>query len=823
MWGNSIYDEEPLLPDSDDEGFSLTQKACSDDDDEHVTPTERVFEDEDDEWGDGSTLQPLHLSQFDDLIVTPSKSSENEAQALPEAPTKSNLKDIFDATVSSQQLADSPKSNDEGCSQLALEEVVEQSEQKARKKKPVPVEVKLIAVYLHKHVKHSLNLTVDKIKKRFHVELQRIQVCNYVKDVNKIYASYSKDPKRARILGGGTKRAGVRKGTEESTISWITKQRADPSNPRVTLIDVRRKLGSDESPASIDVALSFLRAHALCLRTASVKEFIDESQIARLAQEFLTNSSHINRLLNLKVDEIVQLDEIATTMCGTMKNAITVVTENTDTGPVTFVRSCDLDDDKKVATGVHFLCTTPIPPILIFKRKTQGPVETKVHCKSIYAECATMNETIFSTVVIPHIKEYCPNARLLIFDSATSHYTATVRESCIQHGLGFLLIPAKCTPVLQSLDVCYFARYRKIHNDLVNEVIRARGIPELQGLTAPEKREILSAICNESHKILSGKLDVAQIFKDLGYIDPQPDTVTLRNLPSFTFMDPCEADYKQFLSDLHVFLKNRDAERTDVKSAVDSICKVPIAKKEGPKKRGRPPKELPGLPAKPTGPMDKFLKKGGETQESKADSVVCTQVAPVVAEKKVLGVRHFVPPPNVAVESDQFYRVLQKIATARMPGSMVHSEVLDIMLDIVWEKADASIDLNNHQLMSVANLNKNKPSSPNDIFVRPIAHHRHFLLAVFRENQAIVFDSVRNYYVADRDAAIRALHPAAVEIVDSSNFFQQGASNDCAFLTCKHLAHFLNVDIPCDRESLTLAAEQKVRAREEDFSAVFVQ
>jgi hypothetical protein len=78
-------------------------------------------------------------------------------------------------------------------------------------------------------------------------------------------------------------------------------------------------------------------------------------------------------------------------MRGFMKAPMSFV-QNRDDSPCSIVQTCDLDSDKKLCTGLHFLPAVFIPPILLFKG-AKGPVPSRSldrECVSFFSPKACM-------------------------------------------------------------------------------------------------------------------------------------------------------------------------------------------------------------------------------------------------------------------------------------------------------------------------------------------------------------------------------------------------------------------------------------------------
>ncbi len=398
--------------------------------------------------------------------------------------------------------------------------------------------------------------------------------------------------------------------TEEKTLEWLRERRN--SNTRTRFIDIRKSLGSPDHPASEYSACTFMKANDLNLRKATLKTTIPVSEINILTNKFLTSCAHVNKLFDLDASQIVQLDEICTSLNGYMHCPATYVHDARDKEDCTIVETCDLDDEKKICTGVHFLSGVAIPPILIFKGALgKAPTEDCAAggraCLRLFAPKATMTSELMVRFILPHITAHNPKTRVLILDRATSHTTEAVEQSIRDCGIMMISIPAKCTSVLQALDVYYFNFYRRTHNRLVSEATNFRGCKTYVGMTASEKRNLISTIIAEAAHLVRNRLNVEDIFTKLGYLKPSTESVKLRNLPQFVFEEPSEADYASFLERLR---KISDTTETDVVEAVRAVCAVPISEKSGPRKRGRPCKQPPSSQSTlQHGPLDRYLQR----------------------------------------------------------------------------------------------------------------------------------------------------------------------------------------------------------------------
>ena len=68
----------------------------------------------------------------------------------------------------------------------------------------------------------------------------------------------------------------------------------------------------------------------------------------------------------------------------------------------------------------------------------------------------------FHDVVLPEKKSRDPNRPfILIMDCCSCHRTLKVREFCVQHNIVIFFIPGNCIALIQPLDCCFNANYKK--------------------------------------------------------------------------------------------------------------------------------------------------------------------------------------------------------------------------------------------------------------------------------------------------------------------------------------------------------------------------
>jgi hypothetical protein len=296
-------------------------------------------------------------AEFGNYLVTPMKAAGvPREQANPPETLSQRLQAAFDevALMSSHNNATNstePSADSEDVLG-AVAATVEMREHAVKKKRQeIDAGKKLVAVHYVLHKKYSKHDTIRKMATEYRINIQHIQLTRWIRDVKKIHQAWTTQKKR--IPGGGTKRLGVRNGTESATLTWYEERRA--RGERTRFIDIRRELGTRDNPVSVFAATTFLKHHNLRLRSATIKTVLGQDEIETLVQHFLTSCHHVNKLNpQLTCENIVQMDEVATTMWGFMKAPMSLV-QNHDDSPCSSVQTCDLDSDKKLCTGLHFL------------------------------------------------------------------------------------------------------------------------------------------------------------------------------------------------------------------------------------------------------------------------------------------------------------------------------------------------------------------------------------------------------------------------------------------------------------------------------------
>ena len=354
------------------------------------------------------------------------------------------------------------------------------------------------------------------------VHVTKRQVNNYIRDRHRLCETYI-EGRDKRVAGGG--RPASTKDVEAEAAKTM-KERIEIGRP-LTRCEAMVLLGT----TSVGVYERFLDRHGLRERTTEIEISSLKETIERELQQFHARVKFIAKSMGDTFSDnvIVQFDEIALTMSGSMHKKQKFVGYPNKS---MITEKCPLRSGKKVATGVFFLSTTVIPPLLLFKG-SRGFEDRKAKHPSIhYTENANMTEECFCNVILPHIRTHAPNCLVIVFDSATSHTTPKCREAVSSQGIWDLVIPANCTSMVQALDVYYFAVYRSTQTGVVNKLIATNGQDMYKRMSASDSRMLMAEIVQKTFECI--KVDVRAMFRNLGYVDPSAG-VLLPHLPDYKF------------------------------------------------------------------------------------------------------------------------------------------------------------------------------------------------------------------------------------------------------------------------------------------------
>ena len=101
-------------------------------------------------------------------------------------------------------------------------------------------------------------------------------------------------------------------------------------------------------------------------------------------------------------------------------------------------------------------------------------------------------------------------------DSASAHLSTLVLSAFRAVGLRYAIIPGGLTCFIQAIDVSFASHYRQCHHELYCTFMEGRD----GRLTAAEARNAFIDLAYRGVQAAVAKLNVPQLFQDLGYIDP---------------------------------------------------------------------------------------------------------------------------------------------------------------------------------------------------------------------------------------------------------------------------------------------------------------
>lgn len=110
------------------------------------------------------------------------------------------------------------------------------------------------------------------------------------------------------------------------------------------------------------------------------------------------------------------------------------------------------------ATGVH------LPPMVVYKAKNMYEGwQSKAIPNAVYETTESgwfdmrTFEIWFDQIFLPHVKNNCKaGPKVLIGDNLGCHFSPSVIEKCLEHGIRFIALPPNSTHICQPLDVAVF-------------------------------------------------------------------------------------------------------------------------------------------------------------------------------------------------------------------------------------------------------------------------------------------------------------------------------------------------------------------------------
>ena len=263
-------------------------------------------------------------------------------------------------------------------------------------------------------------------------------------------------PSRGHRKGQGRK-VSYPQEIEEQLVKWILEKREECHIPVSTMM-IRLKASSLVKPIMPDFKASegwvrkFLARNNLVLRARTSIAQTLPSDLEEKVARFHQNVTYIRTNADFPYELIANMDETpayfdmvsSKTIDRKGKKSISVRTTKSEKRHVTVVLTC-------VATGKM------LPPMVIFKGKTSRTicgVSNKSKSIITYQEKAWMDETRMKEWIGKVWAAYTKKKpALLILDSFSAHLTDAVQELFRRYNTTVIVIPGRCTSVLQPLDV----------------------------------------------------------------------------------------------------------------------------------------------------------------------------------------------------------------------------------------------------------------------------------------------------------------------------------------------------------------------------------
>ena len=164
------------------------------------------------------------------------------------------------------------------------------------------------------------------------------------------------------------------------------------------------------------------------------------------------------------------------------------------------------------------------------------PVSENHGVININNDSGVVDGDLMLDLVAPHIAGKLKNRKaLIVMDSAPTHLTSRVIEKVMLVGHVPVVVPAGMTMWLKCVDTHYAHLLKKTHE----QTCMFGDAPQL---TAKEARTSLAKTLSFSHDQVMNGLDLEAAFKSLGYIDPFPESISIRGMTEYTFQLNPEAE-----------------------------------------------------------------------------------------------------------------------------------------------------------------------------------------------------------------------------------------------------------------------------------------
>ena len=259
-----------------------------------------------------------------------------------------------------------------------------------------------------------------------------------------------------------------------------------------------------------------------------------------------------NPVLKIKNENVYNTDEVPNSLTGQLHRNITSLG---DVGTANEVRRSPftVNDFKRFKTDVItlryqevgdsrvLLERQPVKPHVIYKMRCDfdpSPAEKAQYhpgvAVSFQPAGVVDTQWMLKNFIATWKKEATPDPRFLVYDSASAHLTAPVKEALKETSTTLAVIPGGLTSILQTLDTdfifVYRHEYQKIAFEWADNNLDSR-------LTSSMRRILGTHFTAKAYEAALKKVNVAQSFTNRGYLWPTEDGshIRLRELPAYKY------------------------------------------------------------------------------------------------------------------------------------------------------------------------------------------------------------------------------------------------------------------------------------------------
>jgi hypothetical protein len=190
-----------------------------------------------------------------------------------------------------------------------------------------------------------------------------------------------------------------------------------------------------------------------------------------------------------------------------------------------------------------------LPLLCLVKHNAKTPRATlELHgIRFVFNSTGVITSALMINEVLPWIVDRCselvPNASLrVVFDSASGHRSKATLAYLRDRSIQTVVIPGGCTQFVQHVDVYQAQQFKDRYGDkymsmkVNTQKLKVADLPELLGTCGSHAWEAVREL--EEPKLV-------RHFTKLGYLNPTPESVSLRARPNFKFVVKAAAEVKK--------------------------------------------------------------------------------------------------------------------------------------------------------------------------------------------------------------------------------------------------------------------------------------